>query len=150
MLAFQAIPMPEMLNAFRELTAQGGKDACARGIVRHFVNALPDYMQDKIDLNEWSKQHVAKLLKEYQDIGAEKDNIIKTISGLDASNEQHADLLDRIYKLLNSEDIGRTLDKAFSYPLMDEPFSNLDFSLKSILSNEVKKIIMNTGTTESS
>ena len=40
MLAFQAIPMPEMLNAFRELTAQGGKDACARGIVRHFVNAL--------------------------------------------------------------------------------------------------------------
>ena len=124
MLAFQAIPMPEMLNAFRELTAQGGKDACARGIVRHFVNALPDYMQDKIDLNEWSKQHVAKLLKEYQDIGAEKDNIIKTISGLDASNEQHADLLDRIYKLLNSEDIGRTLDKAFSYPLMDEPFSD--------------------------
>ena len=124
MLAFQAIPMPEMLNAFRELTAQGGKDACARGIVRHFVNALPDHMQDKIDLNEWSKQHVAKLLKEYQDIGAEKDNIIKTISGLDASNEQHADLLDRIYKLINSEDIGRTLDKAFSYPLMDEPFSD--------------------------
>ena len=33
-------------------------------------------------------------------------------------------LLDRIYKLLNSEDIGRTLDKAFSYPLMDEPFSD--------------------------
>ena len=32
--------MSEMLNAFRELTAQGGKDACARGIVRHFVNAL--------------------------------------------------------------------------------------------------------------
>ena len=124
MLAFQAIPMPEMLNAFRELTAQGGKDACARGIVRHFVNALPDHMKEKIDLNEWSKQHVAKLIKEYKDIGAEKDNIIKTISGLDASNEQHADLLDRIYKLINSEDIGRTLDKAFSYPLMDEPFSD--------------------------
>ena len=35
--------MPEMLNAFRELTAQGGKDACARGIVRHFVNALPTH-----------------------------------------------------------------------------------------------------------
>ena len=124
MLAFQAIPMPEMLNAFRELTAQGGKDACARGIVRHFVNALPDHMKEKIDLNEWSKQHVAKLLKEYKDIGAEKDNIIKTISGLDATNEEHADLLDRIYKLLNSEDIGKTLDKAFSYPLMDEPFSD--------------------------
>ena len=37
-----------------------------------------------------------------------------------------ADLLDRIYKLINSEDIGRTLDKAFSYPFMDEPFSGVD------------------------
>ena len=138
MLAFQAIPMPEMLNAFRELTAQGGKDACARGIVRHFVNALPDHMKDKIDLHEWSKQHLNKLLKEYTDLSAEKDNIIKTISGLDATNEQHAELLDRIFKLLNSEHIGKTLDKAFSYPLMDEPFSDKQ---KEKVISDVTKII---------
>ena len=138
MLAFQAIPMPEMLNAFRELTAQGGKDACARGIVRHFVNALPDHMKDKIDLHEWSKQHLNKLLKEYTDLSAEKDNIIKTISGLDATNEQHAELLDRIFKLLNSEHIGKTLDKAFSYPLMDEPFSDKQ---KAKVISDVTKII---------
>ena len=138
MLAFQAIPMPEMLNAFRELTAQGGKDACARGIVRHFVNALPDHMKDKIDLHEWSKQHLNKLLKEYTDLSAEKDNIIKTNSGLDATNEQHAELLDRIFKLLNSEHIGKTLDKAFSYPLMDEPFSDKQ---KAKVISDVTKII---------
>ena len=30
--------------------------------------------------------------------------------------------------------------------LMDEPFSNLDFSLKKSLSSEIKKIIHNSGT----
>ena len=43
--------------------------------------------------------------------------------------------------------IGRALAISPSAILMDEPFSNLDFSLKKILSNEVKKIIKNTGTT---
>ena len=43
--------------------------------------------------------------------------------------------------------IGRALAISPSAILMDEPFSNLDFSLKKILSNEVKKIIRNTGTT---
>ena len=43
--------------------------------------------------------------------------------------------------------IGRALAINPSAILMDEPFSNLDFSLKSTLSNEVKKIISNTGTT---
>ena len=43
--------------------------------------------------------------------------------------------------------IGRALAINPSAILMDEPFSNLDFSLKKILSNEVKKIIRNTGTT---
>jgi iron(III) transport system ATP-binding protein len=43
--------------------------------------------------------------------------------------------------------IGRALAVNPSAILMDEPFSNLDFSLKSILSNEVKKIIRSTGTT---
>ena len=70
----------------------------------------------KVNLQEWSKQHITKLLNEYTDLSTEKDNIIKTISGLDATNEQHANLLDRIYKLLNSEHIGKTLDKAFSFP----------------------------------
>lgn len=138
MLAFQAIPMPEMLNAFRELRAQGGDDACARGIVRHFVNALPEHMKEKVNLHEWSKQHLSRLLNEYTDLSAEKDNIIKTISGLDATNEQHAELLDRIFKLLNSEHIGKTLDKAFSYPLMDEPFSDKQ---KEKVISDVTKII---------
>ena len=43
--------------------------------------------------------------------------------------------------------IGRAMAINPSAILMDEPFSNLDFSLKSILSNEVKKIIRSTGTT---
>ena len=64
MLAYEAIPVPQMLTDFRGLIAQAGPDACARGIVRHYVNALSKEEQEKINLNEWSKQHIKKMLKE--------------------------------------------------------------------------------------
>lgn len=124
MLAYQAIPVPAMLDHFRQLRAEAGDDACARNILQMFVGVLPDETKAKIKMTEWSKQHVTKLINEYTDLDVEKDTIIKTISGLDASNEQHANILDRIYKLLNSDHISKTLDKAFSFPLMDEPLSD--------------------------
>ena len=138
MLAYQAIPLPSMLDAFRQLRADAGDDACARNILRFYVDALPEEEKKKVNLQEWSKQHITKLLNEYTDLSTEKDNIIKTISGLDATNEQHANLLDRIYKLLNSEHIGKTLDKAFSFPLMDEPLSDKQ---KAKVIQDVTKII---------
>ena len=63
MLAFQAIPIPQMLNQFRELRGEMGDDACARGIVRYYVNALPKSQQDQIDLNEWAKSKVRSLIE---------------------------------------------------------------------------------------
>ena len=63
MLAFQAIPIPAMLDKFRELRAEAGDDACARGIVRYYVNALPKSQQDQIDLNEWAKTKVKSLVE---------------------------------------------------------------------------------------
>jgi hypothetical protein len=63
MLAFQAIPIPAMLDQFRELRAEAGDDACARGIVRYYVNALPKEQQDKIDLREWSKNRINSLIE---------------------------------------------------------------------------------------
>ena len=138
MLAYQAIPVPAMLDHFRELRAEGGDDVCARNILQMFVGMLPEEIKAKINISGWSKQHVTKLINEYTDLGVEKDTIIKTISGLDASNEQHANILDRIYKLLNSDHIGKTLDKAFSFPLMDEPLSDKQ-KLKVI--QDVTKII---------
>ncbi len=138
MLAYQAIPVPAMLDHFRQLRAEAGDDACARNILQMFVGVLPDETKAKIRMTEWSKQHVTKIINEYTDLGDEKDAIIKTISGLDASNEQHASILDRIYKLLNSDHISKTLDKAFSFPLMDEPLSDKQ-KLKVI--QDVTKII---------
>lgn len=87
-------------------------------------------------------------LFEYDDIGSEKENIIQTISGLDATDEKHAAILDRIFKLLNSEHVGGRISTAFAIPLGDEKFnqttkqahivaitkiiSNLDANYKSI------------------
>ena len=52
MLAYQAIPVPAMLDHFRQLRAEAGDDACARNIVRMFTGALPKEQQARLDLNE--------------------------------------------------------------------------------------------------
>ena len=44
-------------------------------------------------------------LVEYQDLRKAKDQIIRTISGLDASNQQQAEILDRVWKVLNRDDV---------------------------------------------
>ena len=59
-------------------------------------------------------------LFEYQDLEAEKQNIIAKVSGLSAENEQDAALLDRIYKILNSGTIGSNITNALMTPTADE------------------------------
>lgn len=68
-------------------------------------------------------------LVEYQDIRKAKEQIIRTISGLDASNEQQAEILDRIWKLLNSDDVSDKVTKAFSATLADEKISKQERNL---------------------
>jgi hypothetical protein len=63
MLAYQAIPIPQMLSDFRGLRAGAGDDACARGIVRHYINALSKEEQKQINLQEWSKSKVRALIE---------------------------------------------------------------------------------------
>ena len=64
MLAYQVIPIPEMLDAFHDLRARAGDDACARGIVKYFSQALPEEVRSQIRLNEWSSSHVKNILAE--------------------------------------------------------------------------------------
>ena len=63
MLAYQAIPVPAMLDHFRQLRVEAGDDACARNILQMFVGVLPDETKAKIRMTEWSKQHVKSLLE---------------------------------------------------------------------------------------
>ena len=60
-------------------------------------------------------------LFEYQDLEAEKQNIIAKVSGLSAENEQDAALLDRIYKILNSGTIGSNITNALTIIVALEP-----------------------------
>jgi hypothetical protein len=64
MLAYQVMPIPEMLDAFHDLRAQAGDNACARGIVKYFSQALPEEVRSQIKLNEWSSSHVKSILAE--------------------------------------------------------------------------------------
>jgi len=59
-------------------------------------------------------------LREYDDLNTEKEKIIATISGLEATDEEQAKLLDRIWKLLNSDTVGNNITNAFKSPMADE------------------------------
>ena len=62
----------------------------------------------------------SQFLREYEDLGQEKKNIIQTISGLDANTPEQAALLDRIWKLLNSQTFGSNINKSFVATTADE------------------------------
>lgn len=66
---------------------------------------------------------------EYKDLNQAKQEIIKTISGLDARNEQQAEILDRVWKVINRDDVGQKIDTAFATTLADEKFSKQERSL---------------------
>ena len=67
-----------------------------------------------------AKQFINYCLTEYEDLSQEKDNIIKTISGLDAADEKQAAILDRIWKVLNTESYNTNIINSFVAPTEDE------------------------------
>ena len=118
MLAFQAIPIPQMLNQFRELRGEAGDDACARGIVRYYVNALPKEQQDQIELNEWAKSKVRSLIESKGIMGrVQGDTFLKGDDRLEFqsvtlypteemqfnSPEQRDDFIQQLEQELNSQ-----------------------------------------------
>src|SRR6056300_978085 len=78
-----------------------------------------------------------KDLFEYEDLNQEKQQIIQTISGLSADNQDEANLLDRIWKILNSGTISTNIDNAFNIPLADE---NMGDREKLIIRQDMTKI----------
>jgi hypothetical protein len=78
-----------------------------------------------------------KDLVEYTDLSQEKDQIISTISGLSADNQDEANLLDRIWKILNSGTISSNIDNAFDIPLQDE---NMGQKEKLLVRQDMTKI----------
>ena len=61
-----------------------------------------------------------EILKEYRSIKQAQQQVIQTLSGLQADNPEHAKILDRIYKIINTDSIGGKIDKALIPPQADE------------------------------
>lgn len=79
-----------------------------------------------------------KELLEYEDLAKEKEQIIQTISGMTADNPEEADLLDRIWKVLNSGTISTNIDTAFGIPLQDERMGDKE---KLVIRQDMTRII---------
>lgn len=118
MEAYFVVPDPSMIRDFRAQIASAGKGVDLRPTFKAYAER---------QLHPSEQQAISESkLNEYDDLNAEKPNLIKTISGLDASNEKEAQLLDRIYKLLHSEHINTTIGTAFQRPLADEGMSDAE------------------------
>jgi hypothetical protein len=132
MEAFFAIPDPRMVNEFRKQRAIAGDDIDLRPVVKGFIgNVLHPDVQKQVNVSE-------SVINEYDDLGKEKQTIIKTVSGLDAADKEQASILDRIYKILNSGQISSNIDVAFTKPLVDE---NLPEAEKANVRRDMTRII---------
>lgn len=72
-----------------------------------------------------------EFLKEYEDLETAKQAIIATVSGLAVDNERDAQLIDRIYKVVNDDSMKSKIAMAFAAPVKDEKF-NLQPILKQV------------------
>ena len=64
-----------------------------------------------------------EFLKEYSNLQTAQQDIIATVSGLSVNNERDAELIDRIYRVLNNDDMKAKIAKAFAAPVKDENFN---------------------------
>lgn len=64
-----------------------------------------------------------EFLKEYTNLQTAQQDIIATVSGLSVNNERDAELIDRIYKIVNDDSMKDKIAKAFSAPVKDENFN---------------------------
>jgi hypothetical protein len=117
-LAYYAVPDPAMLTAFRNQRAEAGNDACLRSILRHYAKMqLHPTLLKKINLNEG-------VLKEYDDLSAEKDKIIDVIKSLDVENDNDRAIVDQIWRILNSDHIQELIGTVIAKPIADETAMN--------------------------
>ena len=61
-----------------------------------------------------------EILREYRSIKQAQQQVIQTLSGLQADNPEHAKILDKIYKIINTDSICGKIDKALIPPQADE------------------------------
>ncbi len=61
-----------------------------------------------------------EFLAEYRSVKQAQQQVIQTLSGLQADNPEHAKILDKIYKIINTDQIGGKIDKALIPPTADE------------------------------
>ena len=103
--AYVAIPNPQLISAFKMAVASGGKGTDLRSIVKQFMGTLHDSQQ---------KQLAEGKLFEYASLDQAKQDIIQGVQALDTATDdqelakKNADLLDKIYTILNK---GNVLDR---------------------------------------
>jgi hypothetical protein len=113
------------------------------------VNAYPDFLSGVQDLQNHLKQgdissdihkklyqdlihrfmktesfETPWFLKEYTDLDQAKQNIIDKIANLQPANENDAKLLDRIYRLLSSDNTQPKIAQAFAKSIADDNLKN--------------------------
>jgi hypothetical protein len=102
--AFFAIPDPRMIKDFRQVRASQGDKACLRPVLRKYVKDMHPSLQKQINLHE------AKL-NEYGSLDAAKKEILQAVNSIDTAPQdaeiakKNADLLDKIYTILNKNNV---------------------------------------------
>lgn len=114
MEAFFVVPDPSMIKEFRFARGAYGDSADLRDIFRKYLTELHPSLKKQLNLRETRTKSTGELLNEYGSLDAAKQEIINALQSIDPNPEdvkiakQNADILDKIYTILNS---GNVLDR---------------------------------------
>jgi hypothetical protein len=111
MEAFFVVPDPSMIKEFRFARGAYGDSADLRDIFKKYLTELHPSLKKQLNLRETYLNSRGELLNEYGSLDAAKQEIINALQSIDPNPEdvkiakQNADILDKIYTILNSSNV---------------------------------------------
>ena len=109
--AFFVVPDPSMIKEFRFARGAYGDSADLRDIFKKYLTELHPSLKKQLNLRETRTKSKGKILNEYGSLDAAKQEIINALQSIDPNPEdvkiakQNADILDKIYTILNSSNV---------------------------------------------
>lgn len=119
---YVAMPMPRMWDEFNRARGENSS-ADLRPIVKRYLKGHHPSIQSQVSESA-SHSKIWQVVNEYQSPTDARDQVIAALQSMDMTDEQQIELVDKIFRVLNTDQINNTISTAFQQPLAREPMSD--------------------------
>ena len=111
---------PDFITGVQDLQAREKKGQISKDTYdRLYADLIQRFMKKESFETPW-------FLREYADLDQAKNDVISKIQNLQIDSDKDAKLLDRIYKLLSSDNLSPIIRNAFLQSTADDNLKNVD------------------------